>query len=87
MSGEPRTIPVTMDQEQVAYLFRQYGLVSAPVVDDGGRLLGVITVDDIVNVIDEEAEEDLLGLAGGRRHRLPCPAGGHRLTAGCAGCW
>jgi magnesium transporter len=64
MSGEPRTIPVTMDQEQVAYLFRQYGLVSAPVVDEGGRLLGVITVDDIVNVIDEEAEEDLLGLAG-----------------------
>jgi len=64
MSGEPRTIPATMDQEQVAYLFRKYGLVSAPVVDEGDRLLGVITVDDIVNVIDEEAEEDLLGLAG-----------------------
>ncbi len=64
MSDEMRTVPVAMDQEEVAYLFRQYGLVSAPVVDDAGRLVGVVTVDDVVHIIDEEAEEDLLKLAG-----------------------
>ena len=58
------TVPVTMDQEDVAYLFRQYGLVSAPVLDDDGRLVGVITVDDVVHIIDEEAEEDLMKLGG-----------------------
>ncbi|QJE73169.1 magnesium transporter [Aerophototrophica crusticola] len=57
-------IPATMDQEEVARLFRKYGLVSAPVVDGGGRLLGVITVDDVVDVIEEEAEADLLALGG-----------------------
>lgn len=57
-------ITATMDQEEVAFLFRQYGLVSAPVVDPAGRLIGVITVDDVVHVINEEAEEDILGLAG-----------------------
>lgn len=64
MEEELRTVPVTMDQEEVAYLFRRYGLVSAPVVDDAGRLVGVVTVDDVVHIIDEEAEEDLLKLAG-----------------------
>jgi magnesium transporter len=64
MNSEFRPIPVTMDQESVAYLFRQYGLVSAPVVDENGRLLGVVTVDDVVLVIDEEAEEDLLAFVG-----------------------
>ena len=59
-----RTVPVTQDQEEVAFLFRQYGLVSAPVVDDAGRLVGVITVDDVVDVIQEEAEDDLLKLGG-----------------------
>lgn len=59
-----RPIPVTMDQEDVAFLFRQYGLVEAPVVDESGRLVGVITVDDVVNVIEEEHEEDMLRLAG-----------------------
>lgn len=57
-------IPVTMDQEEVARLFRNYGLVSAPVIDKGGRLLGVITVDDVVDVIEEEAEADLLAMGG-----------------------
>lgn len=58
------TVPVGMDQEEVAYAFAQKDLVSAPVVDDGGRLIGVITVDDIVDVIHEEAEEDLMRLGG-----------------------
>lgn len=58
------TIPATMDQEEVAHIFRQNNLVSCPVVDEGGRLIGTITVDDIVDVIDEEAQEDLLRMAG-----------------------
>ena len=64
MNENLRTVPVAMDQEEVAHLFRQYGLVSAPVVDEAGRLVGVVTVDDVVHIIDEEAEEDLLKLAG-----------------------
>ena len=66
MEADPKIIPVAMDQEDVAFFFRQYGLVEAPVVDDAGRLIGVITVDDIVNVLDEEHEEDILKLGGVR---------------------
>jgi len=62
---EPVTeIPVGMDQEEVAYIFNKYHLISAPVVEPGGRLVGQITVDDIVGVIQEETEEDILALAG-----------------------
>ena len=62
---EPVTeIPVDMDQEEVAYIFNKYHLISAPVVELGGRLVGQITVDDIVGVIQEESEEDILALAG-----------------------
>ena len=57
-------IPVDMDQEEVAYIFDKYNLISAPVVDAGGRIVGQITVDDIVGVIQEETEEDILALAG-----------------------
>ncbi len=57
-------IPATMDQEDVAHLFRREDLGSAPVVDEDGRLIGVITIDDIIDVIDEEAGEDILKLAG-----------------------
>lgn len=57
-------VPLEMDQEDVAFLFRQYGLVSAPVVNEEGRLVGVITVDDVVDVIHEEHEEDLMHLGG-----------------------
>ena len=64
METELRLVPADMDQEAVAYLFRQYALVSAPVVDDAGRLIGVVTVDDVVRVIDEEAEEDLMKIVG-----------------------
>lgn len=58
------TIPATMDQEEVAHIFRRDNITSAPVVDEDGRLLGVVTIDDVVDVIDEEAEEDLLKLGG-----------------------
>ena len=64
METDLRTIPAETDQEEVAYMFRQYGLVSAPVVDSAGRLVGVVTVDDVVHVIDEEAEDDLMKLGG-----------------------
>jgi len=64
MTTELHLIPVETDQEDVAYLFRQRDLMSAPVVDDGGRLIGAITVDDVVDVIDEEHEEDMMLLAG-----------------------
>ncbi|OYW30237.1 MAG: magnesium transporter [Caulobacter sp. 12-67-6] len=57
-------IQVEMGQEEVAYIFDKYHLISAPVVDPGGRLVGQITVDDIVEVIREEAEADILALAG-----------------------
>jgi len=53
-----------MDQEEVAYLFQQYNLASAPVVDEAGRLTGMITIDDVVDVIQEENQEDLLALSG-----------------------
>ena len=64
MAEDPKLIPLTMDQEEVAFLFRQYNLLSAPVVDDAGRLVGMITVDDVVDVIEEEHEEDLMHLGG-----------------------
>ncbi|GIX15734.1 MAG: magnesium transporter MgtE [Paracoccaceae bacterium] len=51
-------------QEDVAYAFNHYHLITAPVVDENGRLVGVITIDDAMAVLDEEAEEDILRLAG-----------------------
>ncbi|MBF0248928.1 MAG: magnesium transporter [Alphaproteobacteria bacterium] len=64
MHERMKLIPASMDQEDVAFLFRQRDLVSAPVVRDDGRLVGVITIDDVVDVIDEEAEDDILRLGG-----------------------
>ncbi|GLQ07737.1 magnesium transporter [Sneathiella chinensis] len=64
MNREQKLIPVDMDQEEVAYLFQQYRLASAAVVNESGALIGMITVDDIVDVINEEAEEDILRLGG-----------------------
>lgn len=57
-------IPADMDQEEAAQLFEQYDLLSAAVVDENGRLVGVLTIDDIVDVIHEEADEDIKRLAG-----------------------
>jgi len=59
-----KVLPVMTDKEEVGLFFRQYGYVSASVVDGDGVMLGVITIDDVVTVIDEEAEEDILKLAG-----------------------
>jgi magnesium transporter len=64
MHDAPVTIRPELDQEDVAYLFQQYNLASAPVVDAAGRLTGMITVDDMVDVIQEENREDLLALSG-----------------------
>jgi magnesium transporter len=58
------------DQEEVARLFTHYDLLSAPVVDDEGRLLGVVTIDDIVDVIHQEATEDIAKMAGTESEEL-----------------
>ncbi len=58
------TIRVTRDEGDVAYMFNQYHLISAPVVDEDDRLVGVITIDDAMAVLDEEHEEDIMRLAG-----------------------
>ncbi|GLP85483.1 magnesium transporter [Tritonibacter mobilis] len=59
-----QVIPAAQDEEDVAYAFNQYHLISAPVVDEDGRLVGAITIDDAMAVLDEEHEEDILRLAG-----------------------
>jgi magnesium transporter len=63
MQSEQTLIPVDMDQEDVAFRFQKYALVSAAVVDESGRLVGMITVDDVVHIIQEEAGEDVLLLS------------------------
>jgi magnesium transporter len=66
-----RRVHATDDLEEVARQFERYDLIAAPVVDDGDRLVGVLTVDDIVDVIEEEAEEDIKALGGvGRSEEL-----------------
>jgi magnesium transporter len=68
------TVPATMDQEQVARLMGRLGYVALPVVDEDRRLLGIITVDDIVDVMEEEAREDVQRLFGaGPEERLTSP--------------
>jgi magnesium transporter len=64
MNPEPVAATTDMDQEQVATFFDKYDLLSLPVVDAAGRLVGRITVDDAVDVIKEEASEDIYSLAG-----------------------
>jgi magnesium transporter len=59
-----RRVSVMDDQEEVARLFGKYNLVAAPVVDTANRLVGVVTIDDVVDVIEEEADEDLKALGG-----------------------
>lgn len=64
MKRDQTLIPVDMDQEEVALRFQKYALISAAVVDPDGRLVGQITVDDVVHIIQEEAGEDVLLLSG-----------------------
>ena len=64
MKREQTLIPVDMDQEEVALRFQKYALISAAVVDESGRLVGQLTVDDIVHIISEEAGEDVLLMSG-----------------------
>ena len=64
MHEDFRTLDAEEPQEDVAYAFNQYHLVSAPVVDSDGRLIGVITIDDAMEVLEDEAEEDLKRLGG-----------------------
>lgn len=64
MKRDQTLIPVDMDQEEVALRFQKYALISAAVVDKAGRLVGMITVDDVVHIIQEEAGEDILRLSG-----------------------
>ncbi|MEQ1687175.1 MAG: magnesium transporter [Sphingopyxis sp.] len=64
MERRQTLIPVDMDQEEVALRFQKYALISAAVVDASGRLVGMITADDVVHIIQEEASEDVLRLSG-----------------------
>ncbi len=64
MQREQTLIPVDMDQEEVALRFQKYALISAAVVDPSGRLVGMITVDDVVHIIQQEASEDILRMSG-----------------------
>jgi len=64
VSEAKHSVQATDDQEDVARLFERYNLLSVGVVDDSGRLVGVITIDDIVDIIEEEADEDIKRLAG-----------------------
>jgi magnesium transporter len=74
MQEDRRRVNVMEDREEVARLFERYNLVSVPVVDEAERLVGVITIDDIVDVIQEEADEDLRALGGvSRREELSDP--------------
>jgi len=64
MEGTFRTFHVAQDVEEVAQAINHYHMITAPVVDDDGRIVGVITIDDAMAFLEEEAEEDLLRLAG-----------------------
>ena len=70
MMREQHLIKAFEDQEDVAYYFAKYHLISAAVVNESGRLVGMITVDDVVDVIEEEVEEDIMALAGVRESGL-----------------
>jgi magnesium transporter len=64
MITDPVSVPATADQEEAAQLAGKYNLLAVPVVDDGRRLVGVITVDDVIDVIKEEATEDMYRMVG-----------------------
>ncbi|MGD9675316.1 MAG: magnesium transporter [Candidatus Bipolaricaulia bacterium] len=76
MNADAVTLPVTMDKEEVAHLFDKYNFLALPVVDETRKLLGIVTIDDVIDVIREEATEDVLRLGGipaGEEHPLDPP--------------
>ena len=75
MKREQTLIPTDMDQEEVALRFQKYALISAAVIDDSGRLVGMITADDIVEIVAEEAGEDILKLSGAGEGNINEPIG------------
>jgi magnesium transporter len=75
MKRQQTLIPVDMDQEEVALRFQKYALISAAVTDSSGRLVGMITVDDVVHIIQEEAGEDILRLSGAGEGDINEPVG------------
>ncbi|MBI3419241.1 MAG: magnesium transporter [Proteobacteria bacterium] len=64
MDDQHQRIPVLMNQREVAYIFHRYGLVSAPVEDEKQRLVGMITIDDVIDIIEDQATEELVHLSG-----------------------
>jgi len=64
MDREAETLPANMDTSEIAKLFERHDWISAPVIDDSGKLLGRITIDDVVDIIRENAEHDMMGMAG-----------------------
>lgn len=64
MTDETEPIPATLPENEVAEIFKRYDLVSAPVIDEQGKLVGRITIDDVVDVIIDEADHSILGMAG-----------------------
>ena len=84
MNEEIHAVDANMTEENVVQLFRKYGLVENPVVSDKGVLLGTITIDDVIAIADEKAEEDLLNLVGVREHDLHSTA---LATARLRGSW
>src|SRR5262249_11035462 len=70
MEGDAKSVSTDVDQEQVAEMFRKYDLVSLPVVDKMGKLVGRITIDDVVDVIEEEHSEDVARMVGSDAEEL-----------------
>lgn len=64
MEEKVHTIRLDMDQEEIAYVFQKYALASAPIIDENGVMKAVITLDDVVTIIEEEAEEDIMKMGG-----------------------
>lgn len=64
LDEQSQRIPVLMNQREVAYIFQRYGLVSAPVEDEQRRLVGMITIDDVIDIMEEQATEELVHLSG-----------------------
>ena len=87
MTTDLISVRADMDQEEVARQVASYNLLAIPVVDEENKLVGVITVDDVIDVIKDEATEDVYRLAGvsERRPRLHA-ARPSRCASGCRGC-